>query len=167
MTATITTQSQQQNYSITAAKFTAWVRNRLLPTFTAIYPRHRMILVMDNASYHKARDDSWISNSKSQSKAIIVEQLIAREITSIVTSSGHSVPSHLFNTTACTKADLLTAIDKWLVDHPSYNRSIVDKLMDDAGHLIIYTPPYCPFVQPIELLWGQVKGAVAHRATTG
>ena len=37
--------------------------------------------------------------------------------------------------------------------------------MDDAGYSLIYTPPFCPQVQPIELLWAEIKRYVAHRST--
>ena len=37
--------------------------------------------------------------------------------------------------------------------------------MDDAGHSLIYTPPFCPEVQPIELLWAEIKRYVADRST--
>ena len=39
--------------------------------------------------------------------------------------------------------------------------------MSDAGHALVYTPPYCPEVQPIELLWAKVKRYVAARSTHG
>jgi hypothetical protein len=41
----------------------------------------------------------------------------------------------------------------------------VEQLMDDAGHSLVYTPPFCPEVQPIELLWAAVKRYVRDRST--
>ena len=41
--------------------FTLWVKNRLVPTFQALYPDKKMILVMDNASYHRPRDSDWVA----------------------------------------------------------------------------------------------------------
>ena len=32
--------------------FERWMENRLIPAFEALYPGKKMILVMDNASYH-------------------------------------------------------------------------------------------------------------------
>jgi hypothetical protein len=63
------------------------------------------------------------------------------------------------------KADLLAAVNKWLEEHPDHNQSVVEQLLGDAKHAIIYTPPFCPEVQPIELLWSKVKRFVADRAT--
>jgi hypothetical protein len=45
------------------------------------------------------------------------------------------------------------------------NKTVVEQLMTDAGHSLIYTPPFCPEVQPIELLWANVKRYVADHAT--
>jgi len=58
-------------------------------------------------------------------------------------------------------------VQKWLAEHPDHNRTVVEQLMSDAGHALVYTPPYCPEVQPIELLWAQVKRYVAARSTHG
>lgn len=33
--------------------------------------------------------------------------------------------------------------------------------VEENGHRLLYTPPYHPELQPIELIWGQVKNAVA------
>lgn len=32
---------------------------------------------------------------------------------------------------------------------------------EENGHTLLYTPPYHPELQPIELIWGQVKNSVA------
>ena len=63
------------------------------------------------------------------------------------------------------KDDLIAAVQQWLSEHPHHNRTVVEQLMDDAGHSLIYTPPFCPEAQPIELLWAQVKRYVADRST--
>jgi transposase len=146
-------------------KFTMWVRCRLLPAFTALHPGRRMVLIMDNASYHKARDASWVSSSAAQSKKELADQLIGRSVTHITTSDGRRVASHLFDTPACRKADLVAALNAWLEQHPGYNQTVVEKLLNDGGHSIVYTPPYTPEVQPIELLWARVKHSVASQAT--
>ena len=50
--------------TMTGAKFVAWLRNRLLPTFAELYPGKKMFLVLDNAAYHKPRDESWVSAAR-------------------------------------------------------------------------------------------------------
>lgn len=159
--------------TMTGAKFVAWLRNRLLPTFTALHPGKKMFLVMDNASYHRPRDDTWISNSKAQNKHELAHQLLDLGVSELTTvdASHRVVPSHLFEAKRSeggpSKDDLLAAVQKWLAEHPDHNRTVVEQLMSDAGHALVYTPPYCPEVQPIELLWAAVKRYVAARSTHG
>jgi hypothetical protein len=157
--------------TMTGAKFVAWLRNRLLPVFAQLYPGKKMILVLDNASYHKPRDESWISNSKAQSKHELAHMLLDLGVAQL-TTVGHSprtIPSHRFTAAlgagGPSKDDLIAAVQLWLDEHPDHNRTVVEQLMDDAGHSLIYTPPFCPEVQPIELLWAKIKRYVADRAT--
>jgi transposase len=157
--------------TMTGAKFVAWLRNRLLPTFAEMYPGKKMYLVLDNASYHKPRDESWVSSSKAQNKHELAHQLMDLGVEQLITvdDSHRAVPSHRFEAKVSdggpSKEDLISAIQKWLDDHPDYNRTVVEQLMDDAGHSLIYTPPFCPEVQPIELLWAAVKRYVRDRST--
>jgi transposase len=158
---------------MTGAKFVAWLRNRLLPTFAELYPGKKMILVLDNASYHKMRDESWVSGSKALNKHELAHQLMdlgVEQLTTVATDKPRRiVPSHRFEAPISdggpSKDDLIGAIQKWLDDHPDHNRTVVEQLMDDAGHTLVYTPPFCPEVQPIELLWAKVKRYVADRST--
>jgi transposase len=155
--------------TMTGVKFTAWVRNRLLPTFHELYPGKKMYLVMDNAAYHKPRDESWISASQAKNKHELAHQLLDLGVEELTTSRGIVVPSHRFEADLSaggpSKEDLIAVIKKWLEEHPDYNRTVIEQLFDDAGYGIIYTPPFCPEVQPIELLWAKVKRYVADRAT--
>jgi DDE superfamily endonuclease len=157
--------------TMTGAKFVAWLRNRLLPTFAELHPGKKMYLVLDNASYHKARDETWIGSSKSMSKHELAHQLLDMGVASLTTTgdSRRVIPSHLFEATngkgGPSKDDLAAAVQKWLEEHPDHNRTVVEQLMSDAGHSLVYTPPFCPEVQPIELLWAQIKRYVADRST--
>jgi transposase len=157
--------------TITGAKFVAWLRNRLLPTFAELHPGKKMVLVLDNASYHKPRDESWVSSSKAQSKHELVHQMLDLGVSQLtaISDSRRVIPAHRFSAAVSdggpSKDDLLTAVQRWLDEHPDHNRTVVEQLMSDAGHSLIYTPPFCPEVQPIELLWAQVKRYVAARST--
>ena len=44
-------------------KFCQWIKNRLIPSFKALYPRKTMCLILDNAKYHKARGCDWVNVS--------------------------------------------------------------------------------------------------------
>lgn len=129
-----------------------------------------MYLIMDNAGYHKPRDETWISDSKVLSKHDLAHQLIDLGVEQLTTANGaRVVPAHLFEASidagGATKEDLITATKKWLAEHSDCNRTVVEQLLQDAGHSIVYTPPFCPEVQPIELLWAHVKRYVAEHAT--
>ena len=155
--------------TMTGAKFIAWVRNRLLPTFNEMYPGKKMYLVLDNAAYHKPRDESWVSASKAMNKHELAHQLLDLGVQQLTTSHGTVVPSHRFEADigagGPSKDDLIAAVEKWLDEHPDHNRTVVEQLFDDKGHSLIYTPPFCPEVQPIELLWAKVKRYVSDRST--
>lgn len=157
--------------TITADKFIAWIRHRLLPTFNQLYPAKQMYLILDNAAYHKSRDETWISAAKSKSKHELAHQLLDLQVTHLTTVSDPTriIPSHLFSASTAdggpTKDDLVAAVQKWIDEHPDHNKTIVEQLLSDAGHSIIYTPPFCPHVQPIELLWAAIKRYVRERST--
>lgn len=158
--------------TITGTKFVAWLRNRLLPTFNKFYPDRKMYLVLDNAAYHKPRDETWISAAKSQSKHELAHQLLDLGVTQLITvgeTPTRTVPSHKFTASISdggpTKEDLIASIQDWLDQHPDSNKNVVEQIMNDAGHSLIYTPPFCPEVQPIELLWAEVKRQVATQST--
>lgn len=90
-------------------------------------------------------------------------------MTHLTSSSNIIIPSHKFSSPVSeggpSKEDLITAIQQWLDEHPDHNKTVVEQLMHDAGHSLIYTPPFCPEVQPIELLWAEIKRYVANRST--
>ncbi len=54
--------------TMNGAKIIAWLRKHLFPTFEHLYPGKKMYLVLDNASYHAPRDETWISASKQKHK---------------------------------------------------------------------------------------------------
>ena len=53
-----------------------WLRLRLIPAFKARYPGMKMILIMDNASYHNPHDDDWVPVAKMK-KAHVAAKLVA------------------------------------------------------------------------------------------
>jgi hypothetical protein len=142
-------------------KFVAWIKNRLLVAFEAKFPERKMCLILDNAKYHKARGEDWISPS-GMLKADMAEQLIGWDIMQIhdgaqvwpagsyhMDAKGGKVPT----------ADLLRDVMKsWLLSHAK-NSTLVEQAMEK--HQLLYTPPYESWLQPIEMVWATVKKQVA------
>ena len=63
-------------------KFIGWMRSRLLPTFEALYPGKKMILILDNANYHHHRGDDWLTANKMK-KGQLADYLRQNEVPSI------------------------------------------------------------------------------------
>lgn len=103
------------------------------------------VIVMDNASYH-SRQTEKIPNSGTK-KADIQAWLTSK---SIIYS-----------------ADMVRAELLYLVKQ-SFIRSkyVIDEMAKEQDHTVLRLPPYhCEF-NPIELIWGQIKGEVARNNTT-
>ena len=64
-----------------------------------------------------------------------------------------------------TLGELRAELTKWLEGHPQETE--VHRIMREHGHELLYTPPFQPEVQPIELLWGKVKKEVARQNIRG
>ncbi|KAG1685448.1 hypothetical protein DVH05_008338 [Phytophthora capsici] len=45
--------------------------------------------------------------------------------------------------------------------HKSKPTDAAHTIVKNHGHVLLYTPPYHPELQPIELVWGQVKNRIA------
>jgi hypothetical protein len=59
-------------------------------------------------------------------------------------------------------SELATATEAWLKQHaPEVLDSKVEALFRTKDWLIVWTPPYCPKFQPIELVWGAGKQRAA------
>lgn len=59
---------------------------------------------------------------------------------------------------------LKTAVKQHLAAHPDINTTVPQQLMRDAGHELIYTPPYVSDLQPIEMIWAFTKAIVARQS---
>ena len=156
-----------------------WLNNRLLVAFNQRYPRQKMVLVLDNASYHHVRGTDWI-NVHTMRKPDIAYKLIELGVKSITvqrqkkgteSTEEKTFPKPSFyeqgGKWAPTLEEMKAELKQYLADHPTLNRTEVSKLMERSGHQLIYTPPYLPGVQPIERLWAYVKNYVADQYRNG
>lgn len=117
-----------------AANFTKWLEQQLIPNL----PPHSVI-VMDNASYHCLE-----KNKKPTSvtvKAKMQEWLTQKSI--------DFSPN-------MTKAQLMEIIKTV----PSPKDYVLDEILKRHGHTTLRLPPYHPDLNPIELVWGYIKGKV-------
>lgn len=121
-------------------RFEAWFQ-RLLVNI----PRGSVV-VMDNAPYHSRRVDSVPTqkNRKAEIQAWLTmkaitwdEEMLKPELLQIVNSVRHL---HL--------------------------RYKVDAMAEDAGCVVLRLPPYHCELNPIELIWAQIKNEVASKNTT-
>lgn len=150
--------------------FVLWMRNRLFPVFEALYPGKKMILLLDNVKYHHHRGPLWITPRKMDQDTLAVT--LAEHVPQINVMRGRSknreeitIKSRYYQSSSKSKppgptvTELRTELAQWLKDHPQITE--VRRLMDEKGHLLLYTPPFQPEVQPIELLWGTIKKSIA------
>ena len=156
-----------------------WLNNRLLVAFNKRYPRQKMVLVLDNASYHHHRGPDWI-NVHIMKKDDIAWKLIDLGVDTMTVERQKKGTETREKKTfkavsyyqrggryAPTLDELKSELTKYLNDHPGINRTEVAKLFEANGHQLIYTPPYLPGVQPIERLWAYVKNYVASQYKSG
>jgi hypothetical protein len=155
-----------------------WLKNRLIPTFKAMFPNKKMILVLDNASYHHVRGDDWITPSAMPKLALgcllrelgITEMWVDRKQKNGTVIKKRVGQNSYFETGSywAPRVDEMRArLKQYLVEHPEYQKTEVQKLFDKDGYQLIYTPPYTPTTQPIEKVWGYVKNYVAKQFTNG
>jgi transposase len=156
-----------------------WVENRLLPAFSKKYPQIKMVLILDNASYHHVRGPDWV-NIHTMNKTACAHRLIEWGVKSITVERDvkgtKSIETKVFKEVTYYQPgskyapfleELRAHIKIYISSHPSINRTEVYKLFEQHSHELIYTPPYQPGVQPIERLWAYVKNYVASLYQSG
>lgn len=123
-----------------APRFQKWFVEQLLPNI-----KPRSVIVMDNASYHSAQVEKVPSSSSR--KADIQCWLKSK-----------SIP---FSDDQL-KSELLQLVKQHKHMFLAYQ---IDTLASAAGHEVVRLPPYHCELNPIELVWSQVKGYVASKNT--
>lgn len=123
--------NKESSESITHQCFQSWFQTQLLPYIPA-----NSVIVMDNASYHSEFSNRMpIVNSK---KSEIMQWLREHNI-------AHD--------TSLTKYELLDLARK----HKSKLVYVIDQMARDAGHEVLRIPLYHCHLNPIELIWAQIK----------
>ena len=128
-----------------------------------------MYLVLDNAKYHHHRGPDWFAPA-TKSKGQLADFLRQRSVRNITVDGGRTIPSRNFSADARGKSggptvvQLKEAVKQHLVEHPEINTTVPQQLLSDAGHELLYTPPYVSELQPIELIWAFTKALVARQS---
>lgn len=126
--------------SMNAQKFEKWFEE----TIPRLEPN--AVVVMDNASYHSRRQEkipvtSW-------RKDAIQEWL-----------SGKNIPYEMSDTK-------VLLLEKVKARKEQYQTYVVDEMAKGAGIEILRLPPYHCELNPIELIWADIKGYVARKNTS-
>jgi hypothetical protein len=173
-----------------AAGFSFWLDNRLIPAFKKIFPGKKMILVMDNASYHKQQSTEYYPEGKgpnSATKGLNAHVLRRAGCTSIQVNRGGATPELFLVPPEEPEAytthrehggpapgagddgtvyarfpkgpsadELAAATNVFLkANCPAALESMVERKfanMEGGAWKVIWTPPYWPKCQPIELV---------------
>ncbi|XP_052682713.1 uncharacterized protein LOC128163207 [Crassostrea angulata] len=136
------TGNQDYHDEMNSENFTKWFTEQLLPNLPA-----NSVIVMDNASYHSHLDPESRCPTSSAPKA---------EIQSWLDSKGiHYNPRMI-------KAELVTLVKQ----HKPRPKYVIDDLASQSGHTVLHLPPYHCELNPIELVWAELKSFVARSNAT-
>ena len=119
--------------------FQKWVEETLLPAL----PRESVV-VMDNASYHSVQEPGSRAPTTATVKADMQEWLRGKGVS--------------FDP-ALTKKELYTIVQKEKEMHEKDYR--IDRVLSQHGHKVLRLPPYHCDLNPIELIWSDLKGYVS------
>jgi hypothetical protein len=160
-----------------------WVKEKLVPTFEKMYPGKTMVLIQDNAPYHHKRGiPSLAGLTKKRLLELAVEHGVdyidlpmsmERRNSDLGQDAGEYFRVELNVDTmggiagrnrpnVPNVAELRLGIVKWFQDNrPDLLECQVEKYLKGRGHEVLWTPPYCPDLQPIELFWAAGKNHAA------
>jgi len=159
--------------------FMKWVKQRLIPAFKTQYSNgEKMILVLDNAPYHHCRGENYVDPKKLKRTELFNELiLLAKKTTMKILRGSKEVIVDLANLRKTARGslrgnvpvngELRAELSEWLERHPEHTTGQLQTLFDELGWELLWTPPYTPTLQPIELTWAHCKGYVAEHFFTG
>lgn len=124
--------------NMNSTNYLQWVTNQLLPNL-----KPNTVLVIDNAGYHNTQvNKAPTSNSR---KDEMIAWLIEREI---------NFEESLL------KPQLYRIIQQ---HKPRFQQYKLDNKLQEKGHTVLRLPPYHPDLNPIEMIWADVKKYVGSR----
>ena len=131
-----------------------------------------MILIMDNAGYHKHRGEGWYSPKDMNAEEcynFITTVANVQQLTDPTFKEGQ--PPKVYSLADFHKPIRdggpplrlqRSFITDYLKDHPNINVEVPKQLLQERlnASYILFTPAYESWLQPIEMVWAQVKHAV-------
>lgn len=115
--------------------FKKWTEEKLVPNLPA-----NSVVVLDNASYHNVEIDK--KPSKSALKQTMLDWLQKHNIE----CSPNMYRPQLYNLIQTTNVE---------------KKIVINEILKSHGHEVLRLPPYHADLNPIELVWGHVKGQLA------
>lgn len=146
--------------------FMLWVERRLIPAIRAKYPDKKAFLVLDNAPYHGGRDENFVDpNSTTRSQGIeflrteakMSEIVVKRDSGSYTFNLARAARTKRGSKHAPYAHEIRAAMAEYLKTRPDLQLSRLQALFEELGWKLIFTPPYTPSLQPIEMVWAYVK----------
>ena len=122
--------------------FGEWFRNQLLPNL-----KQKSLIIMDNAAYHKSLPPDTPNTNKSR-KRDILDKL--REVG-----------------LECEENVGIVELKKIYAAYIRLHvKPVLVQLAESQGHRVIFTPPYHSNLQPIEIVWANIKSRVGRQYTS-
>ncbi|CAG9135531.1 unnamed protein product [Plutella xylostella] len=118
-----------------ATNFRKWIDEKLIPNIPP-----NSVIVMDNAAYHSTQIEK--KPTMSSLKSVMQQWLERRGVQ---------------HDSSMRKCDLMKVID----EQNTEKKYKIDEILKENGHIVLRLPPYHPDLNPIELVWGYVKGELA------
>jgi hypothetical protein len=156
--------------NVDSAAWLNWLKNMFIPCFDKMFEGKKCFLVLDNAPYHKAfplvgkrvenflKEDSIAILKQHNVKTLVINEkkyvessFSGRGSNSPTAESLKAIAGVLINLT--NKSSSMTMAE---IEFIEWSKKVTDG-KDEKFHKIIWTIPYYPQLQPIELLWGVVK----------
>ena len=138
----ISTDGREYHNEMNSKIFEKWVNEQLESALP-----EKSLIIMDNASYHSVREEGTKTPTSNSRKGDMISWLTKNNIN--------------FNNKA--KKPELYGIVKLNKGPPIYK---VDEFLKRKGHEVLRLPPYHCELNPIELIWGDLKGFVGRENST-
>ncbi|CAG2253766.1 unnamed protein product [Mytilus edulis] len=136
------TNSSDYHDEMNSEHFTEWFRDTLIPRLSP-----QSVVVMDNAPYHSHLDPESRAPSTGANKPGISAWLDKNNV--------HYDPK-------MKKTGLLDLVNQ----HKPQKKYVIDELAKAHGHVVLRLPPYHCELNPIEMVWSDLKGFVARKNST-